>query len=52
MEAEARHYLVNGSGEQPDPREALEWAGQTRAQMVDLKFCDLLGTWQHMTLPL
>ena len=20
--------------------------------MVDLKFCDLLGTWQHMTLPL
>src|SRR6058998_394637 len=52
MEAEARHYLVNGSGEQPEPREALEWAGQTRAQMVDLKFCDLLGAWQHMTLPL
>src|SRR5437870_6747013 len=52
MEAEARHYLVNGSGEQPDPREALEWAGQTRAQMVDLKFTDLLGAWQHMTLPL
>ena len=20
--------------------------------MVDLKFCDLLGTWQHMTLPI
>src|SRR5438034_4590347 len=52
MEAEARHYLVNGSGEQPEPKEALEWAGQTRAQMVDLKFCDLLGAWQHMTLPL
>jgi hypothetical protein len=43
MEAEARQYLVNGRGEQPEPREALEWAGQTRAQMVDLKFCDLLG---------
>src|SRR5213078_1512752 len=52
MEAEARHYLVNGGGEQPEPREALEWAGQTQAQMVDLKFCDLLGAWQHMTLPL
>src|SRR5919197_2809265 len=52
MEAEARHYLVNGSGEQPQPREAIEWAGETQAQMVDLKFCDLLGAWQHMTLPL
>src|SRR6266516_4321795 len=52
MEAEARKYLVNGSGEQPEPREALEWAGQTRAKMVDLKFCDLLGTWQHVTMPL
>ena len=20
--------------------------------MIDLKFCDLLGTWQHFTLPL
>src|SRR5919199_1896948 len=52
MEAEGRHYLVNGGGEQPEPREALEWAGETQAQMVDLKFCDLLGAWQHMTLPL
>src|ERR671931_2211185 len=52
MEAEARHYLVNGSGEQPQPREAIEWAGETQAQMVDLKFCDLLGSLQHMSLPL
>ena len=36
----------------PDAREALEWARETTAQMVDLKFCDLLGTWQHMTLPI
>ena len=36
----------------PDAREALEWAAETRVSMVDLKFCDLLGTWQHMTLPL
>src|SRR5919201_1008327 len=49
---ETRHYLTNGSADKPAPRETLEWAGQTQAQMVDLKFCDLLGTWQHVTLPL
>src|SRR6266513_1749526 len=50
-ELEERHYLMNGGKTLPDAREALEWAGETRAAMVDLKFCDLLGTWQHMTLP-
>jgi glutamine synthetase len=48
---EERHYLANGGEVQPHAREALEWASETRAAMVDLKFCDLLGTWQHMTLP-
>ena len=52
MEDPARHYLANGSETAPDAREAIEWAGETRAKMVDLKFCDLLGTWQHVTLPL
>src|SRR3954451_20006999 len=49
---EARHYLTNGQATAPDAREALEWARETTAKMVDLKFCDLLGTWQHVTLPL
>jgi glutamine synthetase len=49
---ETKHYLANGSAERPAPRETLEWAGRTQAQMVDLKFCDLLGTWQHVTLPI
>ena len=40
-EIEHKHY-VEGAVE---PRETLEWASETRAQMVDLKFCDLLGTW-------
>jgi glutamine synthetase len=31
--------------------EAVAWAFEKKAQMVDLKFCDLLGSWQHMTLP-
>jgi glutamine synthetase len=50
-EFEEKHYLTNGEETLPDAREALEWASETRASMVDLKFCDLLGTWQHMTLP-
>jgi glutamine synthetase len=49
---ETKHYLANGQATAPDAREALEWARETTAQMVDLKFCDLLGTWQHMTLPI
>ena len=52
MDEGAKHYLANGSETRPDAREAIEWAGETRAKMVDLKFCDLLGTWQHVTLPL
>ena len=40
-ELETKHFLANGT--QPDAREALEWATETRAQMVDLKFCDLFG---------
>ena len=47
-----RHYLRNGSEALPDAREALEWASETRVAMVDLKFCDLLGTWQHVSLPI
>jgi glutamine synthetase len=48
IEKELKHYLEGAA----EPRAALEWAGETRAAMVDLKFCDLLGTWQHVTLPL
>src|SRR5580765_1775310 len=51
-EVEAKHYIRNGSAEAPAAKEAIEWAGQTQAQLVDLKFCDLLGRWQHMTLPI
>src|SRR5206468_2551221 len=49
---ETKHYLANGHATAPDAREALEWARETTAKMVDLKFCDLLGTWQHVTLPI
>ena len=32
--------------------EVLEFAAERGVQLVDLKFVDLPGTWQHMTLPL
>jgi glutamine synthetase len=50
-EAEFRHFLA-APEVRPEPREALEWAEETRAVMVDLKFCDLFGRWQHVTLPI
>ena len=37
-ELEFRHYLTNGDETLPAAREAIEWAGETRATMVDLKF--------------
>jgi glutamine synthetase len=51
-EEELKHFLANGAETAPAPVEALEWAEETRAVMVDLKFCDLFGAWQHMTLPI
>jgi glutamine synthetase len=33
-------------------KEALKFAHEKGARMVDLKFCDLIGTWQHLTVPL
>jgi glutamine synthetase len=32
--------------------EVLDFAAERRVEMVDLKFVDLPGTWQHMTLPI
>lgn len=33
------------------PREVLEYARQHQLQIVDFKFVDLLGTWQHFSIP-
>jgi glutamine synthetase len=50
--SEMRHYLANGAETAPEPAEALEFTRKTQAKLVDLKFTDLLGAWQHMTLPI
>jgi glutamine synthetase len=34
------------------PREVLEYAKKNKALVVDLKFVDLPGTWQHFTIPI
>ena len=33
------------------PKEVLKFAKDKHAQMVDLKFTDLVGAWQHFTIP-
>ena len=33
------------------PKEFFEFAKEHNAEMIDLKFCDLLGTWQHCSYP-
>ena len=33
------------------PKEIVEFAKQNDVEMVDLKFIDFLGTWQHFTVP-
>lgn len=32
-------------------QQALQFGQDKGARMVDLKFCDLIGTWQHITIP-
>jgi len=34
------------------PKEFFEFAKKHHAEMIDLKFTDLLGTWQHCTFPI
>jgi len=34
------------------PREVLEYAKKNKVLVVDLKFVDLPGTWQHFTIPI
>jgi glutamine synthetase len=49
--SEKKHYVAKG-GDSAAPAEALDWAAKTGAELVDLRFTDLLGSWQHMTIPL
>lgn len=35
-----------------EPKEILEFAKEKRVQMVDVKFVDLFGIWQHFSIPI
>jgi glutamine synthetase len=45
-------FLSKAGDPPPKPAKVLDWAREVGARMVDLKFTDLLGTWQHVSLPL
>ena len=34
------------------PKEVLEFAKGKKIEMVDLKFMDFIGTWQHFAVPI
>jgi len=33
------------------PKEVLDLAKKNKVKIVDIKFTDLLGTWQHFSVP-
>jgi len=39
-------------GARMTPKQFFEFAKKNKAEMVDLKFTDLLGTWQHCSFPI
>src|SRR5256885_3859296 len=43
--------IVTKSGSKTSPREVLERAKATGVEVVDVRFVDLPGTWQHFSLP-
>jgi glutamine synthetase len=44
--------IVTKSGSKTSPREVLERAKASGVEVVDVRFVDLPGTWQHFSLPL
>jgi glutamine synthetase len=43
---------TNQNAKKPTPKTVLEMARKQGAKMVDVKFVDTFGTWQHFTLPI
>lgn len=44
--------MAEAKGVSMTSKEAIDYAYKQGAQMVDLKFSDMLGAWQHLTIPL
>jgi glutamine synthetase len=43
--------ITQGGNVYMTPREAIDFAREKEAQIVDLRFTDLPGTWQHFSMP-
>jgi glutamine synthetase len=50
IDTDLKHYLE--AGPKAAAKDALDYAEEIETKIVDLKFCDLLGRWQHVSLPL
>src|SRR5664279_2186167 len=50
MDIELKQYIEAGTS--VAPKDALEFAEGVETKIVDLKFVDLLGRWQHVSMPL
>src|ERR1700681_2246242 len=44
--------IVTKSGSKAKPREVIERAKAEGVEVVDVRFIDLPGTWQHFSLPI
>ena len=34
------------------PKEAVDFAKKNNARIIDIKFIDLIGSWQHFSVPM
>src|SRR3954462_14942507 len=48
----ARRASLGRPTRMPKPKDVIGFAQDKKAVMVDLKFMDFLGLWQHFTVPL
>ena len=48
----SRRGSVRTSGRPSTAEEVVQFVQDNGIQMIDLKFCDIPGTWQHFTVPL
>ena len=48
--SDEKQYLSKGD-KTPSPGDVLEWARKSDTELVDLKFIDFPGSWQHTTIP-
>src|SRR5919197_2482183 len=48
----AKESNSKGAAKGPNPKSVMEMARKNGAKMVDIKFVDTFGTWQHFSCPI